>query len=113
MSSVNALSTDQLNPKVEATRVYGKRWLILFIFSSVSFLSAFNWIEHNIIQDVTVAFYNESLPQNEVEKQSAVNWFSMVFMLAYIPLVFPAMFFLDRKGLKLAVILGIRNIFNK
>jgi len=73
------------------TKIYFKRWIILFIFSFISLLSAFNWIEYNIIQDVTIAFYNESLPVGEIQQNDAVNWFSMVYMLCYIPLVFPAM----------------------
>lgn len=85
---------------------YFKRWVILFVFSGVSLLSAFNWIEYSIIQDVVIAFYNESLPNGEASQIDAVNWFSMVYMLCYIPLVFPAMFLLERKGLKLSIALG-------
>lgn len=88
------------------TQVYFRRWIILFLFSSISLLSAFNWIEYNIIQDVTIQFYNKSLPEGEAAQNDAVNWFSMIYMLCYIPLVFPAMFLLDRKGLKLSIVLG-------
>lgn len=88
------------------TKVYFKRWIILFIFCFITMLSAFNWIEYNIIQDVTIAFFNASLPEDEAQKNDAVYWFSMVYMLCYIPFVFPAMFLLDRKGLKLSCILG-------
>ena len=90
----------------ELTRLYMRRWVILFIFAFVSLLSAFNWIEYNIIQDVTIQFYNASLPEDEADKNDAVNWFSMVYMLCYIPLVFPAMFLLDKKGLKMSCVLG-------
>jgi FLVCR family feline leukemia virus subgroup C receptor-related protein len=87
-------------------KVNSKCWIILAIFSLVSFLNSFNWIEHNIIQDVTILFYNESL-SNEIEKQNnSVYWLSLCYMVSYIPLVFPAMFLLDRKGLKLTVLLG-------
>ncbi len=88
------------------TQLYFRRWIILFIFASISLLSAFNWIEYNIIQDVTIKFYNASLPEGEVEQNDAVNWFSMVYMLCYIPLVFPSMFLLDKKGLRLSCVLG-------
>ena len=87
-------------------QVYFKRWIILLTFCLVTFMNNFNWIEHNIIQDVTVAFYNASLPEDDTDKQTAVNWLSMVYMLVYIPFVFPAMFILDQKGLKLAVLIG-------
>lgn len=88
------------------TKLYGKRWLILIIFSFISLISAFNWIEYNIIQDVVVFYYNQSLPSDPVKKIDAINWFSMVYMLCYIPLVFPAMFLLESKGLKLSCSIG-------
>lgn len=88
------------------THLYFRRWIILFIFSFISLLSAFNWIEYNIIQDVTIQFYNKSLPAGKDNQNSAVNWFSMVYMLCYTPLVFPAMFLLEKKGLKLSILLG-------
>ena len=88
------------------TKLYLKRWLVLFIFSFISLLNSFNWIEYSIIQDVTIKFYNISLPNDEAAKIDAVNWLSMVYMICYIPLIFPAMFLLDRKGLKLTCVLG-------
>ena len=64
-----ALSVEErlkLQPTTEdfsdKTRLYLRRWYILFIYATVSTLSAFNWIEYNIIQDVTIKFYNSSLP---------------------------------------------------
>ena len=92
--------------KAPQVKVVFRRWIVLFVFCFVSFLNAFNWIEHNIIQDVTIAFYNQSLPDNNVLKNDVVNWLSMVYMITYIPLVFPTMFLLDRKGLKLSCVLG-------
>lgn len=72
----------------------------------ITLINSFNWIEYGIIQDVTIFFYNASLPQDEAQQIEAVNWFSMVYMLTYIPLVFPAMFLLERKGLRFSCILG-------
>lgn len=112
MTTENTISTLQLNPSTKddnennEIKVYTKRWVVLLTFCSVSFLNEVNWIEHSVIQDVTIAFYNESLPKNETDQQTAVNWLTMIYMLVYIPFVFPAMFFLDRKGLKLTVLLG-------
>lgn len=48
------------------TQVYFRRWVILAIFASISLLSAFNWIEYNIVQDVTIQFYNQSLPEGNL-----------------------------------------------
>ena len=87
-------------------QVYFSRWIVLFSFCLISGLNAFHWITYSIIQDVVIVFYNQSLPQDPAAQYDAVNWFSMVYMLCYIPLVFPAMFLLDRKGLRLSVLLG-------
>ena len=101
-----------LNQKVDlkgdpgVIKLYFRRWIILIIFSILSLLNALNWIEFNTIQDITISFYNESLPGDDASKNDAVNWFSMVYQIAYIPLVFPAMFLLDRKGLKLSITIG-------
>lgn len=55
--------TSPVQSPASLTHVYFRRWIILFIFSFISLLSAFNWIEYNIIQDVTIKFYNASLPE--------------------------------------------------
>lgn len=104
-SKIKIIYSDE-NSIDKEIKLYGKRWLILFIFSFISLLSAFNWIEYNIVQDVVIFYYNQSLPDDPVKKIDAVNWFSMVYMLCYIPLVFPAMFLLERKGLKLSCSIG-------
>ena len=83
-----------------------KRWLVLGSFCFISGLNAFHWIVYSIIQDVIIVFYNQSLPLDPAAQYDSVNWFSMVYMLVYIPLVFPTMFLLDRKGLRLSVLLG-------
>ena len=94
------------NAEEAQVKVYFKRWIVLIAFSLITLINAFNWIEYNIIQDVTISFFNQSLPSDSALQNDAVNWFSMIYMLCYIPLVFPAMFLLDRKGLKLSCILG-------
>ena len=100
-----SLNLNDETQNVEVKLIF-RRWLVLLIFSSISLISAFNWIEYNIIQDVTIAFYNESLPNDIVDQNDAVNWMSMVYMLCYIPLVFPSMFLLDLKGLRMCVAIG-------
>ena len=92
----------------EETNTYFLRWIILSIFCLNGFLNTFNWIEFGIIQDVTIAFYNQSLPENEDAKAVAVNWLSIVYMLAYLPLGIPTMFLLDRKGLRISSIIGTK-----
>lgn len=47
-----------------------------------------------------------SISASEQAAQLAVDWLSMIYMLAYIPLIWPANWFLDRFGLRAAAIVG-------
>lgn len=71
-------------------RVFLQRWLILAIFCCYSMTNAAQWIQYSVISNIIVDYYGEST--------IAVNWLSMIYMLAYIPLIFPATWLLDKKG---------------
>lgn len=103
---VSDIGTESINQTHPQLKLYFKRWLILIVFSLISMMSAFNWIQYSIIQDIVIDYYNSSLPDSIEAKNEAINWTSMVYMLAYIPLIFPAMFLLDHKGLKISICLG-------
>lgn len=68
--------------------VYRIRWLILFIFVLYSGSNSFQWVQYSIIQDIVVKYYGVS--------SIMVYWTSMVFMIVYIPLIFPASWLLDK-----------------
>ncbi|CAG5116672.1 unnamed protein product [Candidula unifasciata] len=87
-------------------RLYRKRWLMLSLFSLYSFSNAFQWIHLNIIADVIGNYYNESLPHDVFQRNTAIDWLSMVYMLVYIPFIIPATWLLDKKGLRVCCILG-------
>ena len=40
------------------------------------------------------------------QRKNAIDWLSMVFMLAYVPLIFPATWLLDKKGLRVCMVAG-------
>lgn len=80
-------------PKVEnvqetGVKVYRRRWIMLTIFVLVSMSNAFQWIQFAIITDVIMKYYN-------VDSDS-VNWTSLVYMVAYIPLIFPGAWIMDK-----------------
>lgn len=79
-----------------------KRWLVLFIFSLVSFLNTFNWIEHSAIEKLTDDFYFESFTDTITD----VNWLSMIYLVVYVVSAVPGMLYLDRMGLRNNLILG-------
>uniref|UniRef100_A0A2K6G7D8 FLVCR choline and heme transporter 1 n=1 Tax=Propithecus coquereli TaxID=379532 RepID=A0A2K6G7D8_PROCO len=75
-----------------------RRFLVLLIFSLYSLVNAFQWIQYSIISNVFQGFYGVSLLH--------IDWLSMVYMLAYVPLIFPATWLLDTRGLRLTALLG-------
>ncbi|KAM3594664.1 uncharacterized protein V6R79_011808 [Siganus canaliculatus] len=81
-----------------ATRLYNKRWAIVFLFSFYSLSNAYQWIQYGIISNIMVKFY-------QVEA-FAVDWLSMVYMLTYIPFIFPVTWLLDKKGLRVTALLA-------
>lgn len=92
------------------TRLYFRRWLMLVLFVLCSLTNAFQWIHLVIITNILERYYNASLPEDQSHKTMAIEWLSMVYMLAYIPLIFPATWLLDKKGLRWISI--IANLLN-
>ncbi|XP_006834256.1 PREDICTED: feline leukemia virus subgroup C receptor-related protein 1 [Chrysochloris asiatica] len=75
-----------------------RRFVVLLIFSLYSLVNAFQWIQYSIITNVFEDFYGVS--------SLHIDWLSMVYMLAYVPLIFPATWLLDTRGLRLTALLG-------
>lgn len=58
------------------------------MFVACSMANAVQWIQYSIISDVIIKFYGVS--------SFAVDFTSIVYMVTYIPLVFPASWILDK-----------------
>lgn len=86
------------NEKRVKTRLYRRRFAVLAVFSLYSLVNAFQWIQYSIITNVFTHFYGVT--------NDKVDWLSIVYMLAYVPLIFPATWLLDRRGLRLTALLG-------
>lgn len=69
-------------------KVYPIRWLVLFIFVLYSASNSMQWIQYTIIQDAIVKYYGVS--------SITVYWTSMIYMISYIPLIFPGSYLLDK-----------------
>lgn len=69
-------------------RLSSRRWPMLILFVFCSMVNAMQWIQYSIISDVIVKFYDVS--------NLAVDLTSIVFMVTYIPLIFPASWILDK-----------------
>uniref|UniRef100_A0A674M9N7 Choline/ethanolamine transporter FLVCR1 n=1 Tax=Takifugu rubripes TaxID=31033 RepID=A0A674M9N7_TAKRU len=80
------------------TRLYRRRFAVLAVFSLYSLVNAFQWIQYSIITNVFTHFYGVT--------NDKVDWLSIVYMVVYVPLIFPATWLLDRRGLRLTAVLG-------
>ncbi|XP_026879513.2 feline leukemia virus subgroup C receptor-related protein 2 isoform X2 [Electrophorus electricus] len=87
----NEISVD--NAKKYKTRLYKRRWVIVSLFSSYSLCNAFQWIQYGIINNLFMEFYNVN--------SFAIDWMSMIYMLTYVPFIFPVTWLLDKKGLRI------------
>ena len=68
---------------------YKKRWVILLLFVLYSSSNAFQWTQLVIITNILENYYKVAAV--------AVSWTSLVFMVTYIPLIFPASWLLQTK----------------
>lgn len=80
------------------TRLYKRRWMIVLLFSSYSLCNSFQWIQYGIINNIFMKFY-------EVEAFT-IDWMSMIYMLTYIPFIFPVTWLLDKKGLRVIALVA-------
>ncbi|XP_036613867.1 feline leukemia virus subgroup C receptor-related protein 1 [Trichosurus vulpecula] len=88
----------QQGPRAVRTALSPRRFAVLLIFSLNSLVNAFQWIQYSIISNVFEHFYGVPLTD--------IDWLSMVYMLVYVPLIFPAAWLLDRCGLRPTALLG-------
>lgn len=64
------------------------RWLMLIIFICFTFINSVQWGQYVIISNLIQKFYDVS--------GSSVDNTTIVFMVAYIPLIFPALWLLEK-----------------
>jgi hypothetical protein len=82
-------------------KVYRRRWLILLVYVCFAFVNNTQWIQYAIINNLIMRYYNVSSVH--------VDWTSIIFMATYVPLVFPAMFFLEKKVIMLVLLVTVMN----
>ncbi|KYO43622.1 heme transporter FLVCR1 [Alligator mississippiensis] len=75
-----------------------RRLAVLAAFSMCSLANAFQWIQYSILSSVFVGFYGVD--------SARVDALSLVYMVAYVPLILPATWLLDARGLRLCALLG-------
>lgn len=76
----------------------GYRWVVLVVSVLVNITIQLQWIALSPVSATAAEFYGVST--------TLVGYFSIVFMVAFIPLSIPAAWLVDRRGLRFAVGLG-------
>ncbi|ALC42030.1 CG1358 [Drosophila busckii] len=103
-------STDMISPKdskppkadivaTEGYKVYARRWAVLILFVFYSASNAMQWVQYTIINNIITRYYGIS--------DKWVDWTSMIYMILYIPLIFPGSWFLDKAGLRVTALVGV------
>ncbi|XP_033932233.1 choline/ethanolamine transporter flvcr2b isoform X1 [Pseudochaenichthys georgianus] len=87
----------ELVPKTEI-KLYHRRWIMLFLFSAVSASNAFMWLQYGIISNIFMRFYNID--------SFAIDWLGMIYLLTYIPLILPVLWFLKNRGIRDVILVG-------
>lgn len=93
----SAVDTAPLIPVME-TKLYKRRWVMLFIFSASSMSNAFMWLQYGIISNIFTRFYSTDT--------LAIDWLSMIYFVTYIPFILPVMWVLDKRGMRDVVVVG-------
>ncbi|XP_022662274.1 uncharacterized MFS-type transporter C09D4.1-like [Varroa jacobsoni] len=81
------------------TRVFRYRYVILLLFCLYSMVNAFGWVEYSIIHDIVKRHY-------QIQDDETVNWTALVYSVSYIPLIFPATWLMEKKGLRFVIVIG-------
>ncbi|XP_077194881.1 choline/ethanolamine transporter FLVCR1 [Paroedura picta] len=79
-------------------RLSKRRLVVLAVFSLYSLVNAFQWIQYSILSSVFTTYYAVTTAQ--------IDWLSMVYMVVYVPLILPATWLLDARGLRVTALLG-------
>ncbi|GBP42788.1 Feline leukemia virus subgroup C receptor-related protein 1 [Eumeta japonica] len=85
-------------------RVYKRRWVMLAFFVIYSASNSMQWTQYTIIQDIVTGYYGVA--------STVVSWTAMLYMVMYVPFIFPASWLLD-KSYKYADKIGGESLVNE
>ena len=83
---------------MEKMKVYGYRWVVLFVFALINAIVQIHWVNFASITGEAAAFYGVTPMQ--------IGLLSMSFMIMYIFLCIPASYMIDTYGLRIGVGIG-------
>uniref|UniRef100_A0A3Q3J262 Major facilitator superfamily (MFS) profile domain-containing protein n=1 Tax=Monopterus albus TaxID=43700 RepID=A0A3Q3J262_MONAL len=92
----SVLDTEQQFP-VE-TKLYKRRWVIVFLFTTYATSNAFMWLQYSIVGNIFMRFYDVD--------SIAIDWLSMIYLLSYITFIVPSMWLQDKWGMRVIMLLA-------
>lgn len=72
----------------EETKLYKRRWLILFLYILYATVTGVQWVQYSIIANIVTKYYGVSA--------RAVDWTSMIMMLMYPVMLIPGTYIMDK-----------------
>lgn len=89
-SIISGSVMDELTPADTSSSytVMPIRWIMLMFFVLYSASNSLQWTQYTIISDIVTSYYG--VPS------TLVSWTSMVYMVTYVPLIFPGSWLLDK-----------------
>ncbi|XP_002160869.4 solute carrier family 49 member A3 isoform X1 [Hydra vulgaris] len=85
-------------------KLYKIRWFVLSTVVMFNLANAMVWITFAPVTNYVSAFFDIT--------ETTVNWFSLVFFIAFIPCCFASWWFMETYGLKTAIIIGSLVMFS-
>jgi sugar phosphate permease len=83
---------------MEKMKVYGYRWVVLFVFALINAIVQVHWVNFASITGEAAAFYGVTPIQ--------IGLLSMSFMIMYVFLCIPASYMIDTYGIRIGVGIG-------
>ncbi|KAK9747270.1 Major Facilitator Superfamily [Popillia japonica] len=80
-------------------KLYPIRWIVMGLASLYAACNAIQWLQYSIITNIIVKYYGVS--------SVAVDWTSMIAMGTYPVFMLPAMYLINKGGLRFCVLVGM------
>ncbi|XP_038064524.1 solute carrier family 49 member A3-like isoform X1 [Patiria miniata] len=97
-SSGSIATTRSIPAQSQIYKVYKRRWYMLSVLAVLNLSNAIGWITFAPVADLTASYYNTTFAN--------VNWLSLEYMVASIPVGFFSAWILDSFGLRIGLMMG-------
>lgn len=84
-SATSSVESDKIQKEYT---IYTRRWLVLGLYVLSTAFNGLMWLQYSVIADIIMDYYNIG--------STWVDMTSLVFMISYVILVFPASWILDK-----------------